>query len=176
MARNVEIKARIPDLGVMASKVAAIATEGPIEIAQDDTFFPCATGRLKLRQFSGDRGELIYYRRADLDGPKESFYLLSPTTSPDTLRESLAAAYGVAGRVRKQRTLYLVGRTRVHLDRVDGLGDFVELEVVLSDDENADDGFSEAHALMRTLGIDAAQLIDVAYVDLLARPDASTRE
>jgi predicted adenylyl cyclase CyaB len=176
MARNVEIKARIPDLGIMAAKVAAIATEGPIEIAQDDTFFPCAAGRLKLRQFSANSAELIFYRRADLDGPKESFYLLSPTASPDTLRESLAAAYGVVGRVHKQRTLYLVGRTRVHLDRVDGLGDFVELEVVLSDGENADDGLSEAHALMRTLGINAAQLIDVAYVDLLARRTTSMRD
>jgi adenylate cyclase len=78
--------------------------------------------------------------------------------------------------VHKQRTLYLVGRTRVHLDRVDGLGDYVELEVVLSDDESADDGFSEAHALMHTLGINAAQLIDVAYVDLLARRTASVRD
>ena len=170
MARNIEIKARIPDIIVMAAKVAAVATEGPIEIPQDDTFFPCAAGRLKLRQFSADRGELIYYRRADQGGPKESFYLLSPTTSPDTLRESLAAAYGVAGRVRKERTLYLIGRTRVDLDRVEDLGEFLELEVVLADGESADSGTRDAHALMQALGIGAAQLIDVAYVDLLARP------
>jgi adenylate cyclase class IV len=175
MARNIEIKARIPDIGVMAAKVAAIATEGPIEIPQDDTFFPCVAGRLKLRQFSADRGELIYYRRADQGGPKESFYLLSPTTFPDTLRESLAAAYGVAGRVRKERTLYLVGRTRVHLDRVEDLGAFLELEVVLAAGESADAGIREAHALMQMLGVEPAQLVEVAYIDLLARSTAWTR-
>ena len=112
---------------------------------------------------------MIYYHRADQGGPKESFYLLSPTTFPDTLRESLAAAYGIAGSVRKQRTLYLIGRTRVHLDRIDDLGEFIELEVVLDDGESADDGVREGHALMQVLDIQPAQLVNVAYVDLLAR-------
>ncbi|HZT56537.1 MAG TPA: CYTH domain-containing protein, partial [Burkholderiaceae bacterium] len=60
-----------------------------------------------------------------------------------------------------------VGRTRVHLDRVEGLGDFLELEVVLRDDESAADGVAEAHALLRRLRVDAAQLVSGAYVDLL---------
>ena len=53
--------------------------------------------------------------------------------------------------MRKHRTLYLVGRTRVHLDRVDGLGHFLELEVVLADGESADAGVKEARALISTL-------------------------
>ena len=72
------------------------------------------------------RGELIAYRRADDGGPKVSDYLLSPTASPGTLRDALARSNGVEGRVVKHRTLFLVGRTRVHLDRVQGLGDFME--------------------------------------------------
>ena len=61
------------------------------------------------------------------------------TTTPDTLRESLLSpAYGQVGRVRKSRTLFLAGRTRIHLDRVEGLGDFLELEVVLADGEHAE--------------------------------------
>ncbi len=113
----------------MAPRVASIATEGPVELQQDDTFFRCDSGRLKLRVFADGNGELIFYRRADEQGPKESFYLLAPTSSPDTLRELLTSAYGQVGRVRKHRTLFLVGRTRVHLDQVEGLGHFLELEV-----------------------------------------------
>src|SRR5690349_1994466 len=169
MARNVEIKARIENVGLIVPRVASLATSGPIEIAQDDTFFNCVNGRLKLRAFSNDAGELIFYRRANQTGPKESFYLRSPTSSPETLRESLSLAYGQIGRVRKYRTLFLVGRTRVHLDRVEGLGHFLELEVVLVDDESAEQGIREASDLMAQLGIQPEQLIEGAYLDLLLK-------
>jgi predicted adenylyl cyclase CyaB len=168
MARNIEIKARISSVAELAKIAAGIADEGPIGITQDDTFFKCPSGRLKLRAFSNTQGELIFYRRADSQGPKESFYVRTPTTEPDTLRHALALAYGEAGRVRKQRTLFLVGRTRIHLDEVENLGHFLELEVVLQEGESADAGVREAHELMSRLGVKESQLIDRAYVDLLA--------
>ena len=171
MARNVEIKARIESVEALAPKVAALADQGPIEIRQDDTFFACERGRVKLRAFSTTEGQLIFYRRADQAGPKESFFVISPTASPDSLREALSLAYGRAGRVRKHRTLYLIGRTRVHLDRVEKLGHFLELEVVLSEGEGPERGVEEAYTLMASLGISPAQLIDGAYVDLLASHD-----
>ena len=99
MPRNIEIKAHISSVRAAASKAAAIADQGPIEITQDDTFFQCANGRLKLREFSASQGEVIFYRRNNQQGPKESFYVRSPTTEPATLRESLSLAYGQAGRV-----------------------------------------------------------------------------
>ena len=71
-------------------------------------------------------------------------------------------------RVIKQRTLFIVGRTRIHLDKVQGLGDFLELEVVLSDEDTLEGGTREAEQIMRQLGIEASQLIETAYVDLLA--------
>jgi adenylate cyclase len=168
MPRNIEIKARIGSLQSLALRVAAIADSGPSEIVQDDTFFACQHGRLKLRAFSVDDGQLIFYRRGDEAGPKESFYLLSPTSSPDTLREALAHAYGQSGRVQKRRTLFLVGRTRVHLDDVRDLGHFLELEVVLEEGEPAEAGVAEAYRLMARLGVEQAQLVTGAYVDLLA--------
>jgi predicted adenylyl cyclase CyaB len=167
MPTNVEIKAHIESVDSLFSKAAALADKGPIEIAQDDTFFTCANGRLKLRVLSPTEGQLIFYRRSDQKGPKESFYLVSPTTTPDILRNSLSLAYGQTGRVRKMRTLFLVGRTRIHLDRVEGLGDFLELEVVLSDGESAEIGETIARDLMDKLGILSDQLIDGAYIDLL---------
>ena len=166
MARNIEIKAHIESIELLLPKAATIASEGPFEIAQDDTFFRCDNGRLKLRTLASDKGELIFYRRANQHGPKESFYVRSPTSAPDALRCALSMAYGEIGRVRKHRTLFLVGRTRIHLDNVEGLGHFLELEVVLSDDEPSEAGVREAHSLMEKLGIQPSQLIEGAYVDL----------
>ena len=168
MPRNVEIKAHIASVEALVPKAAAIADRGPIEIIQDDTFFVCEAGRLKLRVFSKEQGELIFYRRANQQGPKESFYLRSPISAPDTLRESLSLAYGQAGRVQKHRTLFLVGRTRVHLDRVAHLGHFLELEVALEGDEPSEAGVREAHELMAKFGVGPSRLIEGAYVDLLA--------
>ncbi|HMH48808.1 MAG TPA: class IV adenylate cyclase [Candidatus Acidoferrum sp.] len=168
MARNVEIKARIESVEALLPRAAALADQGPIEIVQDDTFFACAIGRLKLRAFSATDGQLIFYRRPDQAGPKESFFLISPTSSPDTLREALTLAYGQAGRVLKRRTLYLAGRTRIHLDRVENLGDFLELEVVMADGEPTEAGVAVAHDLLAKLGIAQSQLVERAYVDLLS--------
>jgi predicted adenylyl cyclase CyaB len=167
MARNVEIKALIDSVDALEPRVAALADQGPTEIIQDDTFFACPNGRLKLRAFSPTSGQLIFYQRPDRAGPKESFFLISPTASPDTLREALTLAYGQAGRVRKRRTLYLAGRTRIHLDRVENLGHFLELEVVMAEGEPAEAGVTIAHDLLAKLGVAPSQLIERAYVDLL---------
>jgi len=167
MAHNVEIKARIPSVEAFLPRAAALATEGPSEIEQDDTFFRCETGRLKLRDFLNGSAELIFYRRSNQLGPTESFYLRSATSTPSILRESLSLAYGQVGRVIKHRTLFLVGRTRVHLDRVKGLGHFLELEVVLGENEPLEVGLREADELMRRLGIEPRQLVGEAYVELL---------
>jgi predicted adenylyl cyclase CyaB len=170
MARNIEIKARIESVEVMMTRAAALADRPPVEIQQDDTFFACPRGRLKLRALSPTEGQLIFYQRPDQAGPKESFFVAAPTASPEEAREALSLAYGQIGRVRKRRTLYLVGRTRVHLDRVEHLGDFLELEVVLAEGEPSGPGVAEAHRLMTALGVAPEQLIEGAYLDLLARP------
>ncbi|MBL0680925.1 class IV adenylate cyclase [Aeromonas dhakensis] len=172
MPRNIEIKAKIESIELLLPKALAIADQGPVEIEQDDTFFRCDAGRLKLRTLSPSAGELIFYRRADQQGPKESFYQLTPTHEPDRLRETLSLAWGQIGRVQKKRTLLLVGRTRIHLDRVQGLGHFLELEVVLEEDEPLEAGMQEANDLMAQLGVEPSRLIEGAYLDLLLRQQA----
>lgn len=175
MARNVEIKARIASVAALRPVAAALADSGPTPIAQDDTFFACDAGRLKLRDFGDGRGELIFYRRADEAGPKLSSYLRTPTSDPAGLREALTLAHGAVGRVRKARTLFLAGRTRIHLDEVEGLGAFLELEVVLDDDEPLERGVDEAHALMARLGVASDALVEGAYLDLLRSKGAGAR-
>jgi adenylate cyclase class IV len=168
VARNVEIKARIASVAALMPRAARLADSGPTVIEQDDTFFACANGRLKLRDQFAAGAELIFYQRADLAGPKESFYLRVPVPEPAALRALLAQAHGQTGRVRKRRVLFLVGRTRIHLDVVEGLGEFLELEVVLRDAEPVDEGVAEAHRIMAKLGVGARQLLQGAYVDHLS--------
>ena len=167
MSRNIEIKAHVASIAALVPQVQAMADQGPFEILQDDTYFVCVAGKLKLRMFSAQQGELIYYRRDHQLGPKESFYLRAPTSEPDILREALTLAHGQVGRVRKQRTLYLVGRTRVHLDRVSDLGEFLELEVVLEENEASEAGVEEANHLLARLGVQPSQLIEGGYLDLM---------
>jgi predicted adenylyl cyclase CyaB len=173
MARNIEIKAAIADARDTIARASRLADEGPTLIRQDDTFFPCSNGRLKLRAFADGTGELIFYRRANNSGPKLSTYDLAPVPDSAKLRTTLSRALGISGRVVKERTLFIAGRTRIHIDRVEGLGDFLELEVVMHADEPDDIGVAEARRLMSALGVDPDGLIDRAYVDLLNERDAS---
>ncbi len=145
-------------------------SDGPAErICQEDVFFFTPNGRLKLRILAADKGQLVYYEREDCAGPKESRYLVCPTAQPEALRALLGEALGVRGVVRKERHLFWAGNTRIHLDRVEGLGDFVELEVMLEEDQTAAEGEARARELMAALGIGAEQLEKVAYIDLLER-------
>lgn len=169
MPRNIEIKARVPDMMALRARVAAIA-DGPAEaLVQHDVFFAAASGRLKLRIFAGGKGELIYYERANTTGPKTSNYVLVPTVEPEQLRAVLNKLFGEAGEVRKRREVYLTGRTRVHLDDVEGLGNFVELEVVLREGEQESAGETEARELMQALGVRESDLAEGAYLDLLQK-------
>lgn len=170
MSRNIEIKARLPapHADLVVTRALALATAPVVDLVQDDCFYTCAQGRLKLRRFADGTAELIAYERPDQAGPKTSSYLRVAVQDADGLHAALSAACGLIGRVRKQRRVVMVGRTRVHLDTVEGLGRFLELEVVLRDDEPACDGIDEAEALMTRLGIAPDWLVDGAYLDLLA--------
>jgi predicted adenylyl cyclase CyaB len=167
VARNVEIKARIRDMEAVRRRVAGICDGPPESLEQTDTFFPVRAGRLKLRELSTTRAELIYYTRSDVPGPKASEYERASIADGPALRRLLAAALGVRGEVRKRRLVYRLGRTRVHLDEVQELGDFLELEVELNAEEPTGTGVEEAHRLMRLLGIGEDALVAEAYVDLL---------
>jgi predicted adenylyl cyclase CyaB len=169
MPTNVEIKARVGDFEAMRKKVEALADGPPERLGQEDTFFEAARGRLKLRVLSPDQGELIAYAREDAAGPRPSEYHLARTSDPASLLQVLARALAVRGVVRKERLFYRRGRTRIHLDRVEGLGAFLELEVELRSGETRGGGEAEAKDLMKRLGIRAEDLVTSAYVDLLAR-------
>jgi predicted adenylyl cyclase CyaB len=168
VARNVEIKARIASIDAVLPRARRLADGEPRSIAQDDTFYRVPHGRLKLREIVGGGAELIHYERPDTAQAKLSDYQRLAVSDAVAMRALLQRALGAVGRVRKQRLLLLVGQTRIHLDRVDPLGDFIELEVVLRDGQSVADGVAIADALMHQLGLAQAERIAGAYLDLLA--------
>ncbi|MBU9478991.1 class IV adenylate cyclase [Burkholderia multivorans] len=175
MARNIKIKARAREFDRLRERAAALATEAPLFYRQQDFFYDVPRGRLKLRRFEdGTPAELIFYQRDDRDGPKASYYTRSPVTNPDAMHALLATALTTRGIVTKERHVYLAGRTRIHLDRVDGLGDFIELEVVLGPDDDEAGGEAEAHDVFAKLGVAHDDLVALAYVDLLNAAERET--
>jgi predicted adenylyl cyclase CyaB len=167
MPRNVEIKAVLRDRVGAEAWATARCRSGPELLEQEDVFFPCEGARLKLRILGPKRGELIRYRRNDAAEARTSEYVLARTNDPQALREILAATLGTAGVVRKTRLLYMVGQTRVHIDRVEGLGDFLELEVVMRPEQSEQEGKHIAEGLLSELGIRKTELLAEAYVDML---------
>jgi predicted adenylyl cyclase CyaB len=173
MARNVEIKARVADAHAMRLRIDSLGAGGPEEVLQIDTFFHVAAGRLKLREFGNGTGELIAYDRPDEIGPKVSTYLRISSPDPLSLREVLIRALGLRATVRKRRLVFLLGQTLIHLDEVEGLGSFVELEVVLRDGQDADDGEQITERLLEHLSIARDDLLSHAYVDLMEGIEAT---
>jgi predicted adenylyl cyclase CyaB len=167
MARNIEIKARTSNTSEQRATANSLSDSAAHSITQRDTFFAVDHGRLKLRVLADQPAQLIFYSRSDSSGPKLSEYCVSSCDDPAGLMTVLTQAYGVIARVNKHRTLYLVGRTRIHFDRVENLGDFIELEVVLAEGETLTAGEAEAQSLMQKLGITPEDLVDVAYADLI---------
>jgi predicted adenylyl cyclase CyaB len=167
MARNVEIKARVSDAIGLEERLTRLKVDFKQELHQVDTFFCVPHGRLKLREFGDGTAELIHYHRADRSEAKLSDYERVAVTDAQRTRSLLTRALGIRGTVTKNRTVMLVCKTRVHIDTVEGLGRFLELEVVLDETETIAAGEATAVAILRLLEIPAGDLISGAYIDLL---------
>jgi predicted adenylyl cyclase CyaB len=167
MATNIEIKARVDDFEALKARAASLSDQTLAILMQEDTFFHSAKGRLKLRVLAPDRGQLIYYERTNQGGPKRSDYHLAETRDPENLKTTLSLALGVRGVVRKTRYLFMAGQTRIHLDEVEGLGQFMELEVVMQEGQSDAEGQAIAEDLMRRLEVRQEALLEGAYIDLI---------
>ncbi len=173
MPSNVEIKAALADPATAEATAIRLSDSAPEIIHQEDFFFACNDARLKLRVFSADRGELIRYQRSNAREARRSQYSIARTSDPKILIDILSSTFGLIGVVRKRRTLYMIGQTRVHFDEVAGLGSFMELEVVLRPEQGEEEGKSIAEALLAEFRIDEKDLIGEAYIDLLTHSSVS---
>lgn len=113
--------------------------------------------------------QLVQYSRPDVAGPKLSQFDVLPVAEPDVLNRMLTASLGVKGEVRKVRHLFLHGQTRVHLDRVAGLGNYLEFEVCLRPEQTVEEGTQIAQELRTVFDIQDGDLLQGAYLDDLQK-------
>jgi predicted adenylyl cyclase CyaB len=161
---NVEIKARCADLDALRARVERIATARVGVDHQRDTYFLTRSGRLKLRESSLSGGQLIPYLRSDTAGPRRADYRVIPVPDPEGTRRLLAELLGVHREVRKRREIFLVDNVRVHLDEVEGLGTFLELEAVFDGSTAAEPAErAKVARLLAELGVREADLVPTSY-------------
>lgn len=167
MPQNVEIKAVATDFTHQYKIAEKIADTAPEILIQKDTFFNVPSGRLKLREFETGNGELIFYKRPDRKSASRSTYQIFRTNDPEELKKTLVMALGIVGVVTKTRHVFLLGQTRIHFDKVEDLGYFIEFEYVLGRGEDPAAGEKLIGSLLQELNIFQKDLISHAYIDLL---------
>lgn len=160
---NSELKATDPDGAATAARVSALGATDQGVLVQRDTYFGARHGRLKLREQDGARAELIAYRRGDALQATKSDYLLVPAPHPAALSQALDRSLGTVVVVSKHRRLFLWENVRIHLDDVEGLGAFIEIEIV-EPDERAP---AQMARLRDVLGIEDSALVAAGYSDLM---------
>jgi adenylate cyclase class 2 len=166
-ALNLELKVRDADPAATARACALLGAVEHGSMRQRDTYFDARTGRLKLReQLEGGGAELIYYERPAVEAVRASRYWRTPVPEPELLRELLARALGVLGVVEKTRRLFLFQHVRIHLDEVEGLGSFVELEAVQDGTAGADEPDAALARVLRALALGGREPIGGGYLEL----------
>jgi predicted adenylyl cyclase CyaB len=161
------LKARDCDPVRSVEVCGELGAEDKGTLIQRDTYFEVPRGRLKLREEPDAVAHLIAYERPDLPGNSESRYRLIEVSEPAELRDALAAVLGIAVVVSKARRLFIFEGVRIHLDRLDDLGEFIEFEGVAVDGEDPG-GFAELLAdLQQSFGIRDEDLLRESYSDLL---------
>jgi adenylate cyclase class IV len=167
--RNLEIKAVDADPEATFAAALELGARDQGMLRQRDTYFHAVQGRLKLREAPPQPAELIAYARAELAGPKVSLYRIVPVSDHVALVDALADALGVRIVVEKVRRLLLWRNVRIHLDRVTGLGDFVEIEAVATSPGGLEVERDRVEQLREALGIADERLVATGYADLLIR-------
>jgi homotetrameric cytidine deaminase len=165
--RNVELKARDPDPARTLALALEAGAEDLGEIAQRDTYFSGARERLKLREQEPGASELIAYGRPNETQARVSEYRRVPVSDAGALREALDASLGTVVVVDKRRRLLLWEGVRIHLDDVDGLGSFLELEAVAPEGSDLSAERAKVERLRGELGVDDGNLVATGYSDLL---------
>lgn len=175
--RNIEVKTPLEDRAKAEARLEALGARRTWTRKQTDTFFavagsgPGGSGAawLKLREAEGRPPELISYERSTgHSGPRPSDYDVIVIKDPEDWKRLLSRVLPIEAVVRKERTLWIYEHTRIHLDRVEDLGDFLELETVVDEIPHAE-AREESERVINALALDPAAFISVPYKDLLPR-------
>ena len=163
--KNLELKAKCGSLESVRQRLVYLKAEYRETVEQIDTYFNAPKGRVKLREIDGGKAYLVYYERANSAASRFSTYQVWDIPSPAAFMEIMSTVLGVKVTVEKRRELWLFGDTRIHLDRVINLGEFVELETVIRD-QTEREAWTEHQLVKDALGILEGDLVAESYSDL----------
>lgn len=164
---NVEIKAKCSDHNRVREILKTKKADFKGIDHQVDTYFNVNTGRLKLRE-GNIENFLIYYDREDKEGPKESKIILFKNDPASNLKDVLLNANGILSVVDKKREIYFIENVKFHIDIVENLGSFIEIEAIDKDNSIGNYKlYEQCQGYMKLLGIKDTDLISGSYSDLL---------
>lgn len=166
MAKNLEFKVRIVSLDNLIPRLVELEATYRELIHQVDTYFHNPKGRLKLRETEElDYGWLIYYERPNEVDSRYSTYELCRIPEPTALKQLLNTALGIKTIITKERSLWMYNNTRIHLDSVQDLGEFVELETVFQG-QTESEAIKEHQHVKSILELNMTEPIAVSYSEL----------
>jgi len=164
---NIEIKAKCSDPFSVRKYLKENKAEFKGTDLQTDTYFNVLTGRLKLRE-GNIENNLIFYERKDQTEAKESNFQLVTVPDASGLKEVLSKSLGVKIVVAKRREIYFLKNVKFHIDEVEGLGTFAEIEASnLYGDISKEELQSQCDFYMNELGIKKEDLIAISYSEML---------
>jgi adenylate cyclase, class 2 len=163
---NLEIKARTQIQDQQESLLLAAGAVFHGEDQQTDTYFQVPSGRLKLRQ-GPIENSLIFYERPESDGPRRSDVYLAQLSPENEITSVLSEALGVVVQVKKRRKIYFIASTKFHLDKIEGLGTFIEIEVISQPGDSPEDAKALCEHYMKYLHISSEDLCTGSYADML---------
>lgn len=163
-----EIKAKLLDYDATMKTLHKHCGNSKEVVNQEDIFFECKKGKLKLRIFDNNKADLIFYTRDKEDGIKNCKFVTYNSDDPEALKNVLSASFEIIGSVIKTRTLYLYNDIRIHIDKVKSLGEFIEIEIPINNANRSESG-TTIQNLMKTFKIDKSHILEGAYIDLLRK-------
>jgi predicted adenylyl cyclase CyaB len=168
MAQNVEIKVAVPDLEALRLAVERIGARWSETQEQIDRYYVMARAeRVKLRTINGQAAQMIRYTRPETAAARTSTYEISPVRD-DAASQCLVPKGPPVVTVRKRREIWLRDNVRFHLDRVEGLSTFLELEAVVDAMHDEAACRAQVDEIVAALGLDPARFIRASYADLLS--------
>lgn len=167
MPTLIEIKAHCPDHTPIRTILEQHQADFKGIDHQIDTYFKVHHGRLKLREGTIEN-HLIHYFRKNQAGPKQSNVLLYKSDPTKNLKALLVAANGILAIVDKKRAIYFIENVKFHLDEVQGLGTFIEIEAIDEDGSIPVEELNrQCQHYLNLLAIPQKNLVEVSYSDML---------
>lgn len=171
MHLNIEIKAKSKN----TKKIRQILKSRKADFKgidhQIDTYFKIINGRLKLREGNIENC-LIHYERKNQKGPKQSNITLFKTQAGPSLKEILTKSLGVLVVVEKRREIYFIENVKFHIDKVKGLGSFIEIEAIDKDGKIGKNKLlKKCKEYMNLFSIKEENLVANSYSDLKLNKD-----